>query len=89
MTYITRLKKYPISGAMLYLGVGLLNDPDFDFSDGELLKIEIEYDKLVISKPKWYELLDWTTFEESSIEQLPEEAKEYAKSMTVCGEQRK
>ena len=87
MTYITRLKKYPISGAMLYLGVGVLNDPDFDFNDGELLKIEIDGGKLVISKPKWYELLDWTTFEESLIEGLPQEAKEYAKSMILCGEE--
>ena len=81
MTYITRLKKYPISGAMFYLGVGILNDPEFCFNDGELLKIEIEDGKLIISKPKWYELLDWTTFEESSIEQLPEEARQYAKTM--------
>jgi len=63
---------------MMYLGVGLLNDPDFPFKEDEILKMKIVDETVVISKPKWYELLDWSMFEKSYINELPEEARKYA-----------
>jgi len=55
----TQLKHFNKSGARLYLRQELLNDPEFPFDDEEILKVEIVGGKLVLSRPEWWEMLDW------------------------------
>jgi len=59
MITTTQLKYFSKSGARLYLKQELLNAPGFPFQPDEILKIEIRDDRLVISKPRWWEMLDW------------------------------
>lgn len=57
-TSTTQLK--PIkAGAHLCLKQELLKSPEFPFESDEMLKIEIQDDKLVILRPQWWEMLDW------------------------------
>lgn len=58
-TFTTQLK--PIKAcAHLYINQELLKSPEFPFESDEILKIEIQDDKLVILKPQWLEMLDWS-----------------------------
>ena len=59
MVTTTQLKYFNKSGARLYLKQELLNNPGFPFEDDEVLKVEIVEDKLVLSRPEWWEILDW------------------------------
>jgi len=59
MISTTQLKHFNKSGARLYLKQELLNEPEFPFEDDEILKVEILNGKLVLSKPEWWEMLDW------------------------------
>jgi hypothetical protein len=59
MVSTTRLKHFNKSGARLYLKQELLNEPEFPFEDDEILKVEILDGKMVLSKPEWWEMLDW------------------------------
>jgi hypothetical protein len=59
MISTTQLKHFNKSGARLYLKQELLNEPEFPFEDDEILKVEILDSKLVLSKPEWWEMLDW------------------------------
>jgi hypothetical protein len=59
MVSTTQLKHFNKSGARLYLKQELLNEPEFPFEDDEILKVEILDGKLVLSKPEWWEMLDW------------------------------
>ena len=53
------MKKYPKSGAMIYIPQDALEDPRFMFRDGEVLRINVKNDELCITKPSWYELINW------------------------------
>ena len=59
MISTTQLKHFNKSGARLYLKQELLNEPEFPFENDEILKVEILDGKLVLSKPEWWEMLDW------------------------------
>jgi hypothetical protein len=59
MVSTTQLKHFNKSGARLYLKQELLNEPEFPFEDDEILKVEILDGKMVLSKPEWWEMLDW------------------------------
>jgi len=59
MISTTQLKHFNKSGARLYLKQELLNEPEFPFEDNEILKVEILDGKLVLSKPEWWEMLNW------------------------------
>jgi len=73
---VTRLKHYPKSGARIYIPQKLLTSPDFPFLDDDLLKIEFgKDDTIVLSKPQWWELLNWDEMP-VAYEQLPQEIKD-------------
>ncbi|MFH2111204.1 MAG: hypothetical protein ABIJ47_08105 [Candidatus Bathyarchaeota archaeon] len=68
-----QLKRFK-SGARLYLRRELLDDPKFPFEDEEVLKVEIVDRKLVLSRPEWWEMLDWDEMPQVW-KTLPEEIK--------------
>ena len=73
---VSRIKYYVKSGARLYLPNKLITHDDFPFKDGDLVKIEIgKNDIVVISKPEWWEMLNWDTMPKA-YEGLPEDIKE-------------
>lgn len=80
MTGITRFKLFKKSGGRIYIPQHLLDESDFPFKDGDLLKIEIgEFEKgestLVLSRPEWWELLDWNQMQDA-YNLLPENIRE-------------
>jgi len=60
-----RLKFFEKSGARLYVPEKLKGDSSFPFEDGEIVKIEIGNDSLRLSKPEWWEMLDWRNMEDA------------------------
>lgn len=74
MIALTRIKFFRKSGARLYLPEKLVRDGDFPFEDDELVKIEIGNDSLRISRPTWWEMLDWNEMREA-YKVLPEDVK--------------
>ena len=71
----TRIKFYKKSGARLYIPESLIRAPGFPFEDDDLVKIEMDEGGLRISRPEWWELLDWNEMREAySI--LPREMRE-------------
>ncbi len=74
MISTTQLKHFNKSGARLYLKQELLNEPEFPFENDEILKVEILDGKLVLSKPEWWEMLDWDQMPQVW-KTLPEEIK--------------
>jgi hypothetical protein len=75
MAATTQLKHFQKSGARLYIKQEFLNDPEFPFEDEDILKMEIVDGKLVLSKPEWWEMLDWGEMPQVW-KTLPEEIKE-------------
>jgi len=75
MIATTQLKRFPKSGARLYIKQEVLNSPDFPFQDDEILKVEVVDGKLVISKPEWWEMLNWDEMPQVW-KTLPEEIKD-------------
>lgn len=73
-TATTQIKYYAKSGARLYIPQGLLDNPEFPFMADEILKVEILDGKLVLSKPEWWEMLDWDEMPQVW-KTLPEEIK--------------
>jgi len=74
---VSRVKFFAKSGARLYLPNKLITHEDFPFKDDDLVKIEIgKNDIVVISKPQWWELLDWDSMGKEAFNRLPEDIKE-------------
>ena len=71
---VTRIKFYKKSGARLYIPAELVRDPRFPFEDGDLVKIEIGNDSILVEKPEWWEIIDWDEMPEA-YERLPEDIK--------------
>jgi hypothetical protein len=68
---ITFFKK---SGARLYIPARLVDDSNFPFKDGEIVKVEIGNSSLKLKAVEWWEMLDWETMPET-FEKLPEDLK--------------
>lgn len=68
---ITFFKK---SGARLYIPARIIDNANFPFQDGEIVKIEIGNASLKLKAVEWWEMLDWKTMPET-YEKLPEETK--------------
>ena len=81
MIGITRFKLFKKSGGRIYIPQQLLSSPDFPFSDSDLIKITIEKDKVVLSHPQWWELLDWNEMRDA-FESLPQEIKDKIQAST-------
>jgi len=82
---VTRFKLYRQSGGRIYIPQRLLNKPDFPFSDGDIIKITIKGDTLVLSSPEWWELLDWDEMK-GAYEKLPQEIKDKIEQSGVVAE---
>lgn len=56
-----RFRHYNNPGAMLYIPNRLFNDPKWPFEDGELVKIiiDVENHRVIETRARWYEMLDW------------------------------
>ena len=80
---ISRIKFFPKSGARLYIPNRLITHEGFPFEDNELVKIELdENGVLVISRPQWWEMLDWDKMSKA-YEGLPEDIKEKIESAKI------
>ena len=80
---ISRIKFFPKSGARLYIPNRLITHEGFPFEDNELVKIELdENGVLVISRPHWWEMLDWDNMSKA-YEGLPEDIKEKIESAKI------
>ena len=71
---VTRVKFFKKSGARLYLPAKLVEDQAFPFEDDDLVKIEIGNDSLKISRPVWWEMLDWDEMRDAYT-RLPDDVK--------------
>lgn len=70
-----RIRRYRNSGGRLYIPEKVLSDSQFPFQDGEIVKIEIGNDSLILRGVEWWEMLDWETMPKV-LEKLPQEIKE-------------
>ena len=73
-TVVTRIKYYKKSGARLYIPEAIIKDPNFPFEDDDIVKIEIKNPIISISRPEWWEMLDWKQMRDTYI-MLPETIK--------------
>jgi len=83
MLATTQLKHFQKSGARLYIKQEVLNSPDFPFEDEDILKVEIVDGKLILSKPEWWEMLDWDEMPQVW-KTLPEEIKKQIRSAGIA-----
>ena len=72
---VSKIKYFKKSGARLYLPQSVLDDPGWQFKDVDLVKIEIGNPSISISKPEWWEMLDWNEMAEA-YKLLPQEIKD-------------
>lgn len=72
---VSRIKYFKKSGARLYLPQSVISDPEWHFKDGDLVKIEIGNPDISISKPVWWEMLNWNEMRDT-FQLLPEATKE-------------
>jgi hypothetical protein len=78
----SRLTFFKSSGARLYIPEKIICDSSFPFKDGEIIKIEIGNDSLILKPVEWWEMLDWKTMPET-FEKLPEETKTKIKTAVL------
>jgi len=71
---MSRIKLRRQGGAYLYLPAALIRDPSFPFEHGDIVKVEIRGNSLLLTKPDWWEMIDWDEMPEA-YERLPEEIK--------------
>jgi len=72
---VSRIKYFKKSGARLYLPQSIINDPEWPYEDGDLVKIEISNPVIRISKPVWWEMLNWNEMRDT-FELLPDATKD-------------
>ena len=70
-----RIRKYRNSGGRLYIPEKVLSDSRFPFQDGDIVKIEIDNDSLILHNVEWWEMIDWETMLKV-FEKLPQQIKE-------------
>jgi len=75
---VSKIKYFKKSGARVYIPQSVIEDPEWHFKDGDLVKIEIGNPVLTISKPIWWEMLDWNEMKDT-FNILPEATKEEIK----------
>ncbi len=76
---VSKIKYFKKSGARLYIPQSVLDDPNWRFNDGDLVKIEVGNPLISLSKPEWWEMLDWNEMTEA-YKLLPEEIREKIRS---------
>ena len=70
-----KVKFFEKSGARLYIPESVRSDSNFPFEDGEIIRISIGNDSLVLEKPEWWEMLDWKKMQ-PAYSKLPPETQE-------------
>jgi antitoxin component of MazEF toxin-antitoxin module len=75
MTTLGRIRFFSKSGARLYIPQKVVKEPRFPFKDGELVKIEVGNNSLILRTVEWWEMLDWKTMPDAYAK-LPDEIKE-------------
>jgi hypothetical protein len=90
--FFGRVKEFAKSGAYLYLPARFVEDREiFPFKDDDIVKLEVvkgeadEGTKMIVSTPRWYELLDWSKMSDA-YEKLPPEIKEKIKQSGIMPE---
>jgi hypothetical protein len=68
----TQIRYYSKSGARLYIPQSLIDDPGFPFKDGDIVRIEVTNPGLTLTRPEWWEIIDWNQMRDA-YRQLPEE----------------
>ena len=71
---VSKIKFFEKSGARLYLPQSVISDPDFPFEDGDLVKIEVGNPSIRLTRPEWWEMLDWNEMKDT-FRLLPAEVK--------------
>jgi len=59
MIFKGRFKHYKKSGAMLYVKNKLAKNGNWPFEAGEMVKITIENERVIETRMRWFEMLDW------------------------------
>jgi len=72
---VSRIKYFKKSGARLYLPQNVLDDPNWPFKDGDIVKIDVGNPSITISKPEWWEMLNWDEMRET-YQLLPQKTKD-------------
>jgi len=81
----TQLKHFEKSGARLYIPQKVIEDPDFPFKDGDVIKIEYEENNMTLTRPEWWEIIDWNQMKPAFIS-LPEEIKDKIRALGLAPE---
>ncbi len=72
---VSKIKFFEKSGARLYIPQSVVADKDFPFHDGDLVKIEVGNPSITLTRPEWWEMLDWHELKDT-FQLLPPEVKE-------------
>jgi len=60
-----KIKYFQKSGARLYISEKVIGDFSFPFKDGDIVKIRIGNNSLILESVDWWEMLDWKTMPEA------------------------
>jgi hypothetical protein len=72
---VSKIKFFEKSGARLYIPQSAVGDENFPFRDGDLVKIEVSNPSIKLSRPEWWEMLDWNALQDT-YQLLPPDVRE-------------
>ena len=72
---VSKIKFFEKSGARLYIPQSVVGDENFPFHDGDLVKIEVSNPSIKLTRPEWWEMLDWDELQDT-YQLLPPEVRE-------------
>jgi len=72
---VSKIKFFEKSGARLYIPQSVVGDENFPFHDGDLVKIEVSNPSIKLTRPEWWEMLDWNELQDT-YQLLPHEVRE-------------
>ena len=56
---VSKIRFFEKSGARLNIPQSVVDDENFPFHDGGLAKIEVNDSSIKLTRPEWWEMLDW------------------------------
>jgi len=71
---VSKIRFFEKSGARLNIPQSVVDDENFPFHDGGLVKIEVNDSSIKLTRPEWWEMLDWSELKET-YRVLPPEVK--------------
>jgi hypothetical protein len=72
---VSKIKFFEKSEARLYIPQSAVGDENFPFRDGDLVKIEVSNPSIKLSRPEWWEMLDWNALQDT-YQLLPPDVRE-------------